>query len=328
MMIERPLTSAQPLGLDDFGLIDDGRDSAPPTSTAANRPILIGVLACLTASVAFVSIRAVIGAFYHADLRPEPTYRNSPELRIEPPPLPIKPHSIEGHGQRVAKNDQADYGGRLRDSPATRDNDAEYNGVPNKSTDPLPDGEDDLKLLVHEENASNHHARGISCYSDGAYEEAAAEFTAAIRIVPESADSFAWRAMTWFRLRQPPKALDDASAAVKLRPDRAEFYYVRARIKHAERLNEEALDDAVMAAKLDPHAANYVRFAEKLRREIVGNSGVDELLDERGRDGIPGRPENRWRYRLFEGRWWYWAPDGHWWFYDGHRWVAPKLRNP
>src|SRR5690348_10364561 len=40
-------------------------------------------------------------------------------------------------------------------------------------------------------------------------------------------------------------------------------------------------------------------------------------------DATPrGRPENAWRYELFNGRWWYWTPDDHWAFYNGRRWVT------
>lgn len=34
-----------------------------------------------------------------------------------------------------------------------------------------------------------------------------------------------------------------------------------------------------------------------------------------------GRPENRWRYRLYNGRWWYWANDRSWSFFNGDAWV-------
>jgi len=34
-----------------------------------------------------------------------------------------------------------------------------------------------------------------------------------------------------------------------------------------------------------------------------------------------GRPENRWRYRLYEGRWWYWSKDGTWSYFTGDVWV-------
>jgi hypothetical protein len=34
-----------------------------------------------------------------------------------------------------------------------------------------------------------------------------------------------------------------------------------------------------------------------------------------------GRPENAWRYRLFDGRWWYWNADGNWSFFTGDTWV-------
>lgn len=34
-----------------------------------------------------------------------------------------------------------------------------------------------------------------------------------------------------------------------------------------------------------------------------------------------GRPENRWRYRFFEGRWWYWTADNQWSFFNGNRWA-------
>ncbi|HVA47021.1 MAG TPA: hypothetical protein VNH11_11700 [Pirellulales bacterium] len=34
-----------------------------------------------------------------------------------------------------------------------------------------------------------------------------------------------------------------------------------------------------------------------------------------------GRPENRWRYRFFQGRWWYWTSDHQWSYFNGVRWT-------
>lgn len=33
-----------------------------------------------------------------------------------------------------------------------------------------------------------------------------------------------------------------------------------------------------------------------------------------------GRPENRWRYRFFQGRWWYWDKQNHWTYFNGQAW--------
>jgi hypothetical protein len=34
-----------------------------------------------------------------------------------------------------------------------------------------------------------------------------------------------------------------------------------------------------------------------------------------------GRPENAWRYRLYNGRWWYWSKDKTWEYFTGDVWV-------
>ena len=34
-----------------------------------------------------------------------------------------------------------------------------------------------------------------------------------------------------------------------------------------------------------------------------------------------GRPENAWRYRLYDGRWWYRTPDNSWSYFTGDTWV-------
>jgi hypothetical protein len=34
-----------------------------------------------------------------------------------------------------------------------------------------------------------------------------------------------------------------------------------------------------------------------------------------------GKPDNHWRYRLYNGRWWYWASDDSWSFFNGDTWV-------
>ena len=34
-----------------------------------------------------------------------------------------------------------------------------------------------------------------------------------------------------------------------------------------------------------------------------------------------GRPENQWRYRLYDGRWWYWTNDDNWSYFNGDAWV-------
>jgi hypothetical protein len=33
-----------------------------------------------------------------------------------------------------------------------------------------------------------------------------------------------------------------------------------------------------------------------------------------------GRPENRWRYRYFQGRWWYWGEQNRWTYFNGQTW--------
>jgi hypothetical protein len=34
-----------------------------------------------------------------------------------------------------------------------------------------------------------------------------------------------------------------------------------------------------------------------------------------------GRPENQWRYRLWNERWWYWSTNEDWWLFNGDTWV-------
>lgn len=34
-----------------------------------------------------------------------------------------------------------------------------------------------------------------------------------------------------------------------------------------------------------------------------------------------GRPENSWRYRLWDGRWWYWTAENSWSYFTGDTWV-------
>ncbi|HEX5470835.1 MAG TPA: hypothetical protein VFW73_03060 [Lacipirellulaceae bacterium] len=66
--------------------------------------------------------------------------------------------------------------------------------------------------------------------------------------------------------------------------------------------------------------------AETMLRDIEGSNyghytGRALFATPRG-----GRPENRWRYRLYRGRWWYWTPQRRWAYFDGRHWMPYRRR--
>ncbi|HQU45208.1 MAG TPA: hypothetical protein PK867_20505 [Pirellulales bacterium] len=74
----------------------------------------------------------------------------------------------------------------------------------------------------------------------------------------------------------------------------------------------------------DIEGTNYGRYTGRAIFSPRESQGTQRVEGRSGAAAVPsgGRPENRWRYRYFQGRWWYWTDDHRWSYFNGRRWVS------
>lgn len=77
-----------------------------------------------------------------------------------------------------------------------------------------------------------HYGRGYALFQMGKYREAKMDFDRAIKIYPNDAEVFYWRAFTKYRMRASASSeISDYNRAILLRPDYAEAYFNRGQAK-------------------------------------------------------------------------------------------------
>jgi tetratricopeptide (TPR) repeat protein len=77
-----------------------------------------------------------------------------------------------------------------------------------------------------------HYGRGYALFQMGKYRDAKMDFDRAIKIFPNDAEVYYWRAFTKYRMRASASSeISDYNRAILLRPDYAEAYFNRGQAK-------------------------------------------------------------------------------------------------
>jgi len=96
-----------------------------------------------------------------------------------------------------------------------------------------------------------HFGRGYAYFQQGKYDEAKTDFDRAIRIYPNDAEVFFWRAYTKYRLRfRASSEIADYNRAILLKPDYAEAYFNRGQAKIKNRQLSSGCNDLKKALEL------------------------------------------------------------------------------
>jgi tetratricopeptide (TPR) repeat protein len=101
------------------------------------------------------------------------------------------------------------------------------------------------------EAAIEHSERGVAAYEQGDYERAIAEWSEALRLDPDNADTYVDRSWAYIQRGQHDKAIADCTSAIGLRPE-SEAYNNRGIAYAAKREHDEALADFTEAIRLRP----------------------------------------------------------------------------
>jgi lipoprotein NlpI len=101
-----------------------------------------------------------------------------------------------------------------------------------------------------------HLARGAEWSAKGEHDRAIADYDAAIRLNPKSADAFHNRGSAWANKGEPDKAIADYDAAIRLDPAESSPYAGRAVEYSIKGDYARASADFDTAIKLDPKAAS------------------------------------------------------------------------
>lgn len=97
--------------------------------------------------------------------------------------------------------------------------------------------------------------RGMARFSQGDYESATADFTRAIRVDPDNARAYYYRAVAHRLMHAPETALDDYNRCVEIDPFQFEALYGRARVLADLGRRDEALADCDAALRIDGDSA-------------------------------------------------------------------------
>jgi tetratricopeptide (TPR) repeat protein len=98
--------------------------------------------------------------------------------------------------------------------------------------------------------------RGDARSNAGAFEQAIADFSEAIRLRPNNAQAFAGRARVRFSVRNFSAALADYDEAIRMTPDVADLYVERGHVYLSLGRLDASIRDLTEAIRLDPRSAS------------------------------------------------------------------------
>jgi tetratricopeptide (TPR) repeat protein len=116
--------------------------------------------------------------------------------------------------------------------------------------------------------AAEHANKGVKLAQAGAYEEAIAEFTTAIKISPKDARIYDDRGWAYHKLNRFPEAIEDFSKAIEIAPKDYAGYSGRGVTLVAQNQNDAALVDLNKALELRPDDAQTLRFRASAYRSL------------------------------------------------------------
>ena len=103
--------------------------------------------------------------------------------------------------------------------------------------------------------AKSSFDRGVGFFAQSEWDAAIREFTEAIRLNPNYADAYAWRARAYNGKTNYDQALADANRAIQLDPQLAIAYYARGTAYYSKNDYDHAITDITLAIRIDPNFA-------------------------------------------------------------------------
>jgi tetratricopeptide (TPR) repeat protein len=109
--------------------------------------------------------------------------------------------------------------------------------------------------LPEPKSAAQFLARGNARFAASRYDDAIADYTAAIRIDPTCSPAFAARAQSWAMKHYREREIADYNEAIKLDPKNTGYRVARANSWSAQGMHDEALADFNEALRMEPNSA-------------------------------------------------------------------------
>ncbi len=113
---------------------------------------------------------------------------------------------------------------------------------------------------------------GAMALLDGDYAKAIAEFTRAIGLKPDHADSYNYRGRAYLGNRDYASAVADFTRAVELKPDYAQAYYNRGLARERQRRLTAAHHDHLNAMRHDPANGAYLAALQRVATLMAGGT--------------------------------------------------------
>lgn len=145
------------------------------------------------------------------------------------------------------------------------------------------------------EDAQNLFDRGHQAYTAGQYREAVECFSRAIKLRPDVAAGYRYRAYAYLELGDRVQALNDLDQAIRLKPDDIQAYADRAAELYCQRQYDLAIADCDRVLAEDPARSPMVG----LRGRCYAARGDTEAALRDFAEAIRGDPENAPRYLLW-----------------------------
>jgi len=104
-------------------------------------------------------------------------------------------------------------------------------------------------------DAVSHFNSGVEQFNRSEYSQAISSFTEAIRINPNYAEAYAWRARAYNSGNNPDhdRAINDANQAIQINPNLAMAYFARGRAYDGKNDINRAITDYTQSIRLDPN---------------------------------------------------------------------------
>jgi tetratricopeptide (TPR) repeat protein len=115
---------------------------------------------------------------------------------------------------------------------------------------------------------AEHANKGVELAQGGAYEEAIAEFTKAIKISPDDARLYNDRGRVYHRMNRLPEAIEDFSTAIKLAPKDYAGYSERGAAEVSQNQMDAAVADLNKALELKPDDGQTLRWLASAHRSL------------------------------------------------------------
>jgi serine/threonine-protein kinase len=148
------------------------------------------------------------------------------------------------------------------------------------------------------EDAQDLFTRGHKAFNAGDHREAVECFSRAIRLRPDVALAYRFRAYAYLELGDRVQALNDLDHAIRLKPDDVQAYADRAAELYAQKAFDQAVADCDRVLKLDPARAPMYG----LRGRCHADRGDSESALKDFATAIANDPENAPRYLVWRAQ--------------------------